>query len=131
MEFIKRFYFRQIAIAVVLGMLFIGAVPARSLAYMVGTEAVASPVRAQDMANVRRILESKLVAGKLIEAGLTPTEIQTRLDKLTDDELHDFSKQLDSVYPGADGLGVIIALLIIVILVMVILKLADKKIIIK
>ena len=105
MEFIKRFYFRQIAIAVVLGMLFIGAVPARSLAYMVGTEAVASPVRSQDMANVRRILESKLVAGKLIEAGLTPAEIQSRIDKLTDDELHQFSKQLDSVYPGADGLG--------------------------
>ncbi|MEK7679900.1 MAG: hypothetical protein AAB356_06890, partial [Deltaproteobacteria bacterium] len=55
-------------------------------------------------------------------------EAKARLDKLADEELHSFAKNLDSIYPGGD---VVIVLLLIVILVMVWLHLEGKRIIIK
>ncbi|MDO8427322.1 MAG: PA2779 family protein, partial [Deltaproteobacteria bacterium] len=64
-------------------------------------------------------------------AGLSMTEVKSRLDKLSDSDLHSFASQLDSLYPGGDALAAVIALLIIVILVMIILKFSNKKIIIK
>lgn len=134
MDWVKNWYVRQIAWVVVLGLLIIGAVPAKSMAYVVTghNQAAASGVsRAADMDKVQRVLESKLVAEKLTDAGLTMEEVNERLDRLTDAELHQFAGQLDSLYPGGDGLGVVITILIIVILVLVILKLTDRKIIIK
>ncbi|MBI1910731.1 MAG: PA2779 family protein [Deltaproteobacteria bacterium] len=131
MNWIKKAYFRQVALFVALTMFILGGIPTKSMAYMMGSEAVIAQSRAADMDTVQRVLESKLVSERLSQTGLSMPEIQSRIDKLSDSELHSFASQLDSLYPGGDGLGVVIALLIIVILVMVILKLADKKIIIR
>lgn len=131
MRLFKRLYFRQIALVVAFSMFVIGAIPAKSMAYVAGTEAVAASSRAVDMAKVQRVLESRLVADKLEATGLPTAEIMPRIERLTDDELHQFASQLDGLYPGGDALGVLIALLVIVILVMVIMKLSDRKIIIR
>ncbi|MBI2412925.1 MAG: PA2779 family protein [Deltaproteobacteria bacterium] len=132
MRLFKRLYFKQVALIVAFSMFMIGSIPAKSMAYVAGPEAVAASAgRAADMEKIQRVLESRLVADKLEASGLPTAEIMPRIDKLTDDELHQFASQLDGLYPGGDGLGVVIALLIIVILVMVILKLSDRKIIIR
>ncbi len=131
MRFVKKLYFRQIALALAFSMLVIGSIPSKSMAYVVGVDRAESFSRAADIDRVQRVLESKLVSEKLSQAGLSMTEIKSRLDKLSDSELHSFASQLDSLYPGGDAFGVVIALLIIVILVMVILKLADRKIVIR
>lgn len=130
MNRIKRFYFKQVAIAVIFGLLVIASVPAESMAYMVATPSAPASSRAEDMARVQRVLESKIISSKLSGYGLTTTEVKTRLDKLTDAELHQFSTQVDSLYPGGD-LGIVIALLVIVILLLVIMKLSNKKIVIQ
>lgn len=132
MKWIKKLYFKQVAVILAMSIFIIGSIPAKSMAYVVGTEAVAaSTQRAADVANIQRILESKLVSERLSQAGLSMTEIKSRLDKLSDEEVHGFSSQLETVYPGGDALGVVIALLIIVILVMVILKLSNRQIVIR
>lgn len=132
MKIVKKMYFRQVALVMAFAILIIGSIPARSMAYVIGAEGMAAESsRSVDMDRVQRVLESKLVSEKLDQAGLNSTEIKNRLDRLSDQELHQFAGQLDSLYPGGDGLGVVIALLIIIILVMVILKLADRKIVIK
>lgn len=132
MKFVKSWYFRQIALVLAVAMLAIGAVPAKSMAYVVGSEAVvAEHSREADIARIQRVLESKLVSDKLSQAGLTQDEINGKIGQLSDDEVHSFASQLDSLYPGGDGLGVVIGLLIIVILVLVILKLSDRKIVIR
>lgn len=132
MKRVKRWYFKQIAVAVIFGLLIIGSVPAQSLAYMVDSSVVTAPAsRAADMDNIQRVLESKLVSQKLSQAGLSMTEIKSRLDRLSDSDLHQFAKQIDSVYPGGDALGVIIAILVIVLLVLLILKIQNKKIVIQ
>lgn len=132
MEWIKKICFKQIAVALAVSMFIIGSIPSKSLAYVAGSSAIAdSAQRAVDMENAQRVLESKLVAGKLEQAGLSMTEIKSRLDKLSDADLHQFASQLNSLYPGGDGLGVVIALLVIVILALVILKLSNRKIILQ
>ena len=132
MEWIKKLCFKQIAIALAVSMLIIGSIPSKGLAYVTGSSGIVdSAQRAVDMDNAQRVLESKLVAGKLAQAGLSMTEIKSRLDKLSDSELHQFSSRINSLYPGGDGLGVVIALLVIVILVLVILKIANRKVIIR
>lgn len=132
MEWIKRLCFKHIAVALAVSMLIIGSIPSNSLAYVAGSSGIADTAqRAVDMENAQRVLESKLVAGKLAQAGLSMTEIKSRLDKLSDSELHQFSSRINSLYPGGDGLGVVIALLVIVILVLVILKIANRKVIIQ
>lgn len=132
MNWVKNWYFRQIALVVALGLLVIGSVPAQSMAYVVGTESVtAMTMRSADIDTIQRVLESKAVTEKLKDAGLSMDEIKSRLDKLSDAELHQFAVQVDSLYPGGDGLGFVIGVLVIVILVLVILKMTDRKIIIK
>lgn len=137
MRFVKKLYFRQIAIVVAFTMLLIGSIPTKSMAYVIGAEpavqstASASATRAESMAKLQRVLESKLVSEKLQTVGLTPSEVESRMEKLSDSELHQFASQLDTLYPGGEAFAVIIAILVIVVLVMVILKLADRKIIIK
>lgn len=131
MNWIRNWRTKQIALALIMGLFIIGGIPAESMAYMAGSGnlAVAS-TRAADMDKVQRLLESKIVAQKLGQAGLSVQEVKTRLAKLSDQDLHSFAKQVDTLYPGGD-LGVVIAILIIVILVLVILKIQNKKIIIQ
>ena len=135
MKVVKSWYFRQIAVILAFTMLVIGAVPTKSMAIVVGTDAVvaasAEHSREADIARLQRVLESKLVSDRLQQTGLTQDEIQGKIKDLSDEEVHSFASQLESLYPGGDGFGIVIALLIIVILVMVILKLADRKIIIR
>ncbi|MBI5238031.1 MAG: PA2779 family protein [Deltaproteobacteria bacterium] len=132
---IKSWYSKQIAIAVIFGLFIMGSIPREGMAYVMGLDnpvaAASASARAADMAIVQRMLEQKLISGKLSQAGLTTKEVSFRLSKLSDEELHQFAKRIDTLYPGGDALGVVIAILIIVILVMVLLKLNDKKIIIK
>ncbi len=135
MKVVKSFYFRQVALVLAFTMLVLGSIPTKSMALVIGSDAVvaaaAEEVREADMARVQRVLESKLVADKLEQAGLSEAEINERLSKLSDSELHSFASQLESLYPGGDALSAIIALLIIAILVLVILKLTDRKIVIR
>ncbi len=132
MNWIRNWHARHIAVALIMGLFIIGSVPSESMAYMIGADEVAAPsTRAADLDMIQRVLESKLVARKLNQAGLSAPEVKSRLEKLNDQELHSFAKQVDTLYPGGDGLGVIIAILIIAVLVLIILKLQNKKIIIQ
>ena len=132
MKLVKSWYFRQIALVLAFTMLAIGAIPAKSMAFVVGSDAViAEHSREADIARIQRVLESKLVSDKLSEAGLNQEEINGRMTQLSDEEVHSFASELESVYPGGDGVSVVIGLLVIVILVIIILRLMDRKIIIR
>jgi hypothetical protein len=129
-------FFRLTAIALTLSVLLVAAIPAKSLAYVVGSGAfhksgVPSSQRNSDMDKIQRVLESKIVSMRLMELGLSSEEIDSRLSKLTDEEIHQFAAQVESLYPGGNGLGIVIAVLVIILLVIVILKISDKKIIIQ
>jgi hypothetical protein len=74
------------------------------------------------LTEVRDALEDQLLAEKLTALGLSPEEVQVRLDSLTLEERQAVMADLEKVQAG----GGIVGLAILVLLVVLILKLMDK-----
>ncbi len=87
--------------------------------------------RASDLQKIQKVLEMKMISERLEQLGLTSNEVQARLDQLNDDQIHQFALKLDELKVGGDGLGVVIALLVIAILVVILIYLLGHKITIK
>jgi len=88
------------------------------------------PDREGSMKIIQSALESRLIVQRLADFGLTPAEITSRLNQLSDQQVHEIATQLDALQPGGDALGTIVVLLVIAILVVVLLQLTGHKIII-
>ena len=74
-----------------------------------------------DELKVRRALENKIVAGKLMSHGLSSDEVSAKLNRMSDEQVHQMAALADKIPAGGDaGLGIVIALLVIVALVLLI-----------
>ncbi len=79
----------------------------------------AGKMRAEELAQIQQALETKIVKEKLGAYGLTPEEINKKLDGLSDEQIHLLAQASDNVLAGGDG-EVIIVLLIILIVILII-----------
>jgi len=86
--------------------------------------------RQSELEQIQVLLESKLISQRLSDLGLTTDEIKVRLTQLTDDQIHQIAQRLDSLLIGGDGLGIVIALLVVAILVVIFLQITGHKIIV-
>ena len=105
-----------------------------ALAGMVGTVASqgsSSELRQDEINRIQTALETKIVAEKLKAYGLTPGEIEQKLQGLSDGQIHMLAQASDQVLAGGDGLGIVIAILVIILLVILILKLSDKTVVVR
>lgn len=94
--------------------------------------AVSDPSRIEDLQKIQHVLENKIVQQRLADYGLTPEEIQARLTRLSDAQLHHMAVQIDALMPGGDGgLGIVIALLVIAILAVILIYLLGHRIEVK
>jgi len=84
--------------------------------------------RAADVEKVQKALETKTVRERLEQLGFTQEEIQSKLSGLSDRQMHQLALQIDEVQVGGDGLGIVIALLVIAILVVVLIQLTGHKV---
>jgi len=73
--------------------------------------------RTVDLNKIGAALETKVVSERLTQLGFTKEEIQTRLDQLSDQQLHQVALKIDELKVGGDAGGVIIGVLVIAILV--------------
>ena len=64
--------------------------------------AVPAAQRANDLIEIQRHLEAKLVGQRLEELGLSSAEVQQRLSALSDAQLHQFARNLDGLQVGGD-----------------------------
>ena len=87
--------------------------------------------RNHDIAKIQGIIELKMIKDRLEKLGFTTDEVNSRLDRLSDQQVHQLALQLDDVKIGGDGLGVVIALLVIAILVVLLIQLTGHRVIIK
>ncbi len=88
--------------------------------------------RSSDLVKVQKFLEMKMVQERLREYGLTREEIQSRLDQLSDPQIHQLALKVDDLRVAADGgLGIIVALLVIAILVVILILLLGHRVVIK
>jgi hypothetical protein len=105
-----------------------------AIAGMVGTitsQGVPSETRQDEISRIQRALETEIVKEKLKAYGLTPGEIDQKLEGLSEVQIHLLAQASDQVLAGGDALGVVIAILVIVLLVVLILKLSDKTVVVK
>lgn len=78
--------------------------------------------RAADMKTIQTALESKLLRGRLKAMGLGEKEVDSRLQKLSDQEIHQLASQIDAVRPG----GLVVELLVLVVLVLLVVFLLKR-----
>jgi len=86
--------------------------------------------RVADLRKIQVVLESKVVRQRLEDFGLTPEEINARLTRLSDDQLHQLATRIDALAPGGGGLGIIVALLVIAILAVILVYLLGHRVVI-
>lgn len=80
----------------------------------------ASTLREINEKKVKRALENKIVAEKLMSHGLTAEEVSEKIDQMSDEQVHQIASLSDKIPAGGDTAGVIIAILVIVALVLLI-----------
>jgi Family of unknown function (DUF6627) len=106
-----------------------------AVAGMVGSipsQGVSSEARQDEISRIQRVLETEIAKEKLKSYGLTPGEIDQKLEGLSEGQIHLLAQASDQVLAGGDdALGVVIAILVIVLLVILILKLSDKTVVVK
>ncbi len=80
---------------------------------------------------IQRALENELVKAKFEAFGLTPDEIQAKLQGLSDEQIHLLAQASDNVLAGADGGEVVIAVLLIILLILLIMYLMGHRVVVK
>jgi len=115
----------------VLAMFIIGITPRVYAGFSPSEVLSLSPIdRAADLQKIQTVLEMKMISERLRSLGLTSEEIQQRLSQLSDQQVRQFTQQLDDLKVGGDGLGIIIALLVIAILVVILLYLTGHRVVV-
>ena len=124
---------RHVSWYLVIAMFIIGIAP-RVDAGLAPSELIAMSQtdRAADLEKVRKVLEMKVVSERLGKFGFTQDEIKSKINNLSDQQMHKVALQIDDLKVGSDdALGIIIALLVIAIIVILILQLTHHRVIVK
>lgn len=119
---------RRIAMLLVVLMGIFSVVPRIEASFVPSDESFARGARYKDMAMVQKVLEQKLVKERLKALGYTDQEINSRLGQLSDDELHQFATQLDSLTSGG---SILVWILVIALVIISALYFTNKRIIIQ
>lgn len=124
-------FMKQIAWYLVIALFVISSVPPVEAGFSPSEIIALQPFdRNTDIEKIRMILETKMVRERLKAFGMSQQDISSRLENLSDQQLHQLALKVDDLKIGGDGLGVVIALLVIAILVVILLQLTGHRIIV-
>ena len=128
----KRAFVRSVACQVIAGLILMSVaheVDARFLP----SEMIASSQdnRNLDLQNIRETLETKMIRERLNQLGFSQDEINTKLSKLDDRQIHQLALTIDDIKVGGSGFEVLVVLLLIGILVGVWFFVTDKRVVVK
>ncbi len=124
-------FLKPIAWYLVFAMLLISIIPKVEAGFAPSDISALSGIdRTKDLNKIQQILETKMVQQRLEQLGFTQDEISSRLSQLSDQQIHQLALQLDQLKVGGDGLGVVIALLVIAILVVLLIHLTGHRVIV-
>jgi hypothetical protein len=69
--------------------------------------------RTVDLEKIRAALETKVFTEKLTQLGYSKDEIQSRLDQLSDQQLHKVALKIDQLKVGGDDRNVLIIIIVL------------------
>jgi hypothetical protein len=87
--------------------------------------------RSMDVEKIRKFLETKMIRERLHAFGFSQEEIQTRLNQLTDDQIHQVALKLDELKVAGNGAEAVIILLLIAAVVLLIIYLLGYRVALK
>ncbi|MDO9566871.1 MAG: PA2779 family protein [Candidatus Desulfaltia sp.] len=114
----KKMFTRLVAGYLVMAMCVMGMAP-RVYAGMVSSEILTSTQtdRVAELTKIQKAMETKIIKERLKELGFTQKEIQARLDRLNDQQIHQLALGIDDLKVGGNGFEVLVVLLLIGIVV--------------
>ncbi|MBI3571378.1 MAG: PA2779 family protein [Gammaproteobacteria bacterium] len=117
MEKLRRLT-KPVSHLVVLGMLALSLHLPAANAGMVGTEAVVNATQAQqNRERLVRTLNRDDVQTQLIARGVDPSQVQARIDSLTDQEVQALAAKMDQLPTGGDsGLGLLVFIFVVLLI---------------
>jgi hypothetical protein len=121
---------KALSVYLIIALMVLGCLPYDLMAAMIPSELDGSGMasgmnRSADIETIQHVLESKVVAQRLADLGLSIEEVQQSMSKLTTQELHQIASNLDGLQAGGD-LGLIVGVLVVVVLVLLIIFLAKR-----
>lgn len=125
----KKTLFKVLASYLAIAMVIL-SLPAQGWAMFIPSSG-ADAIRKADMAAIQKTVESTVVKQRLMDYGLSPDEAMARINKLSDEQIHQFAAQLNSLQAGADGADALIFILLVAILVILILELTGHHVIVR
>lgn len=85
---------------------------------MITTGAVLAQIdRAEAQRQVEAIVNNAEIQKALIDRGLMPDEVKSRLASLTEQEIRDLAGQLDQARAGGEVVGILVAVLLVVLII--------------
>jgi Flp pilus assembly protein TadB len=127
---LKKTTFKLLSVYLVLAMALI-TMPAQAWAMFIPNETT-SGVRQADISSIQKTLESSIVKQRLLDYGLSSEEAMARINKLSDEQVHQFASRIDSLQAGADdGVDALVVLLLVAILVILILEVSGHSVIVR
>ena len=105
-------HMRYVAWCLVVAM-FMLVIPPRVYAGFSPSEVVALSGfdRSADLGKIQKVLETKVIRQRLKTLGFSQVEIQSRLDQLSDQQIHQLAQKLDELKVAGDSTTIIIILL--------------------
>ena len=122
-------FMKYVSCYCVLAVLVIALVP-RVYAGFSPSQVVAVPKsdRSADLGKIQKMLEIKMVQERLRQLGFSQEEIQSRLEQVSDHQIHELAQTLDQLRVGGDSGAVIIVLLLVALVVVLVLYLTGTKV---
>ncbi len=124
---------KKIVIWYMVGVMFLLGITPRIEAGFAPSETVNLPTaeRMADLKKIQKVLQTKMIKERLKQLGFTEESIQNRLHQMSDEQLHQFARQLDDLKVGGNGAEVVISLFVIAILIVILVYLLGHRIVIK
>ncbi len=91
----------------------------------------AKPVPQADLDIIQKTLESTMVKQRLMDLGLSSEDTMAQISRLSNEQIHQLAVNLDSLQAGADGVGVLIFLVLVAIIVVVVLEATGHSVIVR
>lgn len=128
----KAGWFVVLALAMASWMGALGSLQGVAEAGLIASHLSRVEARSEDLAKVQSILENKIVVQKLVDYGVSLEEAKAKVEAMNAQDLHRLASLTDRAAAGTDsGIGILIGLAILVILIIVILKLANKEVVVR
>lgn len=117
METFRRFT-KPVSYVVTVGILALSLHLPVASATMIGTEAVVHAVQVQQQRDrIHEALNREDVKAKLVSLGVEPSQVQARVDALTDEETQRLAKQIDEMPAGGESfIGALVFIFIVLLI---------------